>query len=480
MEDSAQDSSNVDPIALLLLVVLSVVMMQARRQTAVSAMLAIAAFLPLGQQVVVLGFHFTFFRILILVGMARLLTGGETRGVTYNRLDKLVVVWALVGFVCGFLRKPEAWAGASCLGALYNNLGAYFLFRFLIRSPADIVVHLRFLAWAGIVIGLAMSWEVISHKNLFYIFGGVPEFVVERDGRLRCQGPFAHPILAGTFAATLFPLMVGLWQQGGPKKRLAIPGIISSAFCTLVAASSGALLTCLAAMIGFGLWSMRNRMQVFRRGVVVLIIVLSLTMQAPVWYLIAKVSDVFGGTGWFRSYLIDQAVGHFTQWWLIGTSYTANWAPSGQVLTVDPDNMDITNHYIAQGLYGGVLGLGLFIAMIVTCFKVIGRAWRAGEAMLLEPKLLWALGVCLACHCTAFISISYFDQMQVFWLWLLAAISALLTREKEIAAMDPILQSVEAGHEASTVVETASQEPVFPSSQKPSPVNQLIKLDPSF
>ena len=41
------------------------------------------------------------------------------------------------------------------------------------------------------------------------------------------------------------------------------------------------------------------------------------------WYLIAKISDVMGGTGWHRSYLIDQFLGHFTQWCLIGTSYRA-------------------------------------------------------------------------------------------------------------------------------------------------------------
>ena len=37
--------------------------------------------------------------------------------------------------------------------------------------------------------------------------------------------------------------------------------------------------------------------------------------------------------------------------------------------------------------------------------------------------LIWALGVCLASHCAAFISVSYFDQIQVFWFWLLAVIA---------------------------------------------------------
>jgi hypothetical protein len=36
---------------------------------------------------------------------------------------------------------------------------------------------------------------------------------------------------------------------------------------------------------------------------------------------------------------------------------------------------------------------------------------------------LWAFGVCIVAHCTAFISISYFDQINVFWFWLLAVVA---------------------------------------------------------
>lgn len=429
-------------MALLFLLGMSFVMLRGRRQAAVNAILATAAFLPLGQQIVLFGLHLQFFRILMIVGLARLFISGEARGVRFNRLDKLVIAWAIVGFVCGLIRKPEAWMDADCLGALCNSLGIYFLFRFLIRHTDEVIAHLRLLVWAAIIIGLAMSYEWITHKNLFHIFGGVPEFVGERDGRFRCQGPFRHPILAGTFAATLIPLMIGLWLQGGRNRWFSLLGIISAAFSTVVAASSGALLTCVAAMMGFGLWPMRDRMRFFRRGIVVSIIGLALVMKVPVYYLIAKVSDILGGTGWHRSYLIDQTIEHFGQWWLIGTSYTANWAPAGEVLAIDPNNMDITNHYIVQGVHGGVLGLGLFIAIIVTCFQVIGHAWRGGEELFLKPLLLWALGVCLACHCTAFISISYFDQIQVFWLWLLAVFAVIMSAAEQEVASDSLVQTV--------------------------------------
>jgi hypothetical protein len=426
MEEAVRNSSNVNPVALLFLVAMCLVTLQGRRQAAVKGLLAIAAFLPLGQQFVVSGLHFQFFRILIVVGFLRLLSRGETRGFSFNAVDKLFVAWVLVGTVCTALRDPDSIMGTNCLGEAFNAVGTYFLIRFLIRDPAEALEHVRFLALAVVVVALAMSWEYVFHKNLFAVFGGVPESPDIRDDRLRCQGPFEHPILAGTFGATLFPLLIGLWFRGGRDRRLAYLGIAACAFISmLAAASSGAALTCLTGAAGFLLWPMRTQMRYVRLAMVLTVVGLSLVMKAPVWYIIARVSDLVGGTGWHRSYLIDQAIRYFGEWWLIGSSVTAHWAPGGQVLAVDPRNMDITNHFIAQGLHGGVLGLGLFLAIIVTCFKIVGRVWRMGTDSPFDPKLTWAFGVALACHCTAFVSISYFDQMQVFWFWLLAVFAAL-------------------------------------------------------
>ena len=228
MQAYVDNSSNVNPVALLFLLCMSVVMLRGPRQAAVSAVLAVAAFLPLGQQVMVFGLHFTFLRILILIGLGRLIFRGEAREVKLGMADKLFASWALVSFICGVLRRPEAWAGADCLGALYNSMGIYFLFRFLIRGPEEIMAQLRFLAIAAAVISVAMAVELINHRNLFYVFGGVPEFEEVREGRFRCQGPFRHPILAGTFPATLFPMLVGLWLEGGRRRWIAALGVMGS------------------------------------------------------------------------------------------------------------------------------------------------------------------------------------------------------------------------------------------------------------
>ena len=442
---------NVNLLALLFLLAMAFVILGSNRRNAVGDMLAIAAFVPLGQEITLLGLHMYFLRILVLVGFCRLLLKRETEGFRLVAVDKLFIWWVLIGFVCELLRG----GGAQTFGAVYDAVGVYFLIRIWTRTGEDVLAHLRLLAFVAIAIGICMAWETIKHQDLFFVFGGVPLVPMERNGRYRAEGPFLQPILAGTFGATLFPLLVGLWRNGGRGKWLMVGGIIGSLIITVASASSGPLLTFVAAVIGFGLWPMRERMHLFRRSIVIVLVGFTLIMNAPVWYLIAKVSDVVGGGGWHRSWLIQQFLTHFDQWFLVGTSYTANWAPGGEVIFNNPNMMDITNQYVAQGIHGGILGLGFFVAMIVAGFKTIGRAVRNEVKPTVARVLLWALGVCLASHCAAFISVSYFDQIQVFWFWLLAVIAAVPVwahQERGEESLQDVVENIGDSHNLESAV----------------------------
>jgi hypothetical protein len=416
------EEASINPLALLFLVAMCLVVLCASRHIAVCAVLVTAAFIPLGQQFVFAGLHLYFLRILILAGVCRLLTRHEARGYKLETVDKLFVAWAMTGMICGILRGPSA----ETFGAVYDSLGVYFLIRILTRDATDILAHLKTLVVVSVAMAFCMAWETLSHHNVFHVLGGVPEIASERYERFRAQGPFRHAILAGTFGATLFPLMIGLWFNGGRFKRLAIAGAVSSLVITVSSASSGPLMSLLTSVLGMGLWSMRMRMHVVRRSILFLFIALALLMNAPVWYLIGRVSELTGGTGWYRSFLIEQAIKHFGEWWLIGSSHTAHWSPwQSNILAFDRGQMDITNHYIVQGLNGGVLMLSLFLAIIVNELRIVGRTVRARVELPIHERLVWGFGVALVSHCMAFISVSYFDQIRVFWFWLLAVIPAL-------------------------------------------------------
>jgi hypothetical protein len=183
----------------------------------------------------------------------------------------------------------------------------------------------------------------------------------------------------------------------------------------------------MAAMIAWGLWPIRTNMQAFRRGLVALLVLLAMVMKAPIWYLLARMSAVTGGTGWHRSYLIDMAVRNLEHWWLIGLPVreTARWMPYVVAAT---GGADITNQFIAFGLQGGILAVAIFIFLLYLAFSNLGRALAfvrvSRQLSGLEP-ILWSLGVALTAHIMNWLGITYFDQFNMMWFLHLAALASL-------------------------------------------------------
>jgi hypothetical protein len=146
-------------------------------------------------------------------------------------------------------------------------------------------------------------------------------------------------------------------------------------------------------------------------------------------------SILFGGGGWHRSYLMNQAITNLRQWWLAGMplDLTAAWFP---YLTLGA--ADITNLFISFGIDGGLISLLLFVRVIVVGFSETGKSLaarrEAGPATRADELLLWATGVVLVGHTINFFSITYFDQMVAIWIFNLATIASLAATRGSVAA----------------------------------------------
>jgi hypothetical protein len=374
------------------------------------------------QQLVIAELHFSVLRIIILFGWLRLVVRRELTAVKFTSIDKLMLVYTCVAVVNYVILWGTFDAFKNQLGFAYNIIGIYFLFRFLVRDFEDIDRTIKIVGLVLIPLTGFMILEKISGRNVFSIFGGVPDLTIVRGGHLRCQGPFRHPILAGTFAATSMPLLIGLWTQAQNRGLWLKLGILCTALITILSSSSGPAIAYGFGVIGLLSWPLRERMRLITWGFVTCLLVLHMVMKAPVWFLMARVDVFSGSTGWHRAYLIDQAIRHLNEWWLIGTTYTANWFPYG--LAIDPRMADITNQYIGEGVTGGLLKLFLFLFIIGACFKIIGRSWRMlANTKSHRPFWIWCIGTSLFVHVVSMFSIGYFDQIIVFWYMLLALIA---------------------------------------------------------
>lgn len=405
------NQTTIHPVGAVALVAFSSFLLLAPRRLAPLAFILMACLIPSSQRIAVIGLDFNFVRILVIVGMVRVLMNSEYRGLKMVPADWAMAGWAVVAMLFYTIQQGSFGALVTVTGKTYEAIGVYFVCRCLIRSLASVRTLAKAVAVTAIPVCGIFVIESLTARNMFSVFGGVPAVTLERFGRLRCQGAFGHAILAGCFWASLIPIMAALYWDRGINKMLAVVGCFCAAVIVFTTASSTPVLAMLVVFIGAGLVFFRNYLGYIQLGTVLMIIALHLVMKAPVWHLIARVSAVGGSTGWHRYHLIDEAINRFSSWMLFGTRSTAHWGWGLQ---------DVTNQYILEGVRGGFLRMALFILVIVLCFRAVGRAWRKCKPWTLPFALCWGVGVALAVHCVSFIGVSYFGQITMLWSMTLA------------------------------------------------------------
>jgi hypothetical protein len=370
-----------------------------------------ACFAPADQAVMVGELNFQVLRILVVVGMLRLVLRNEIIAIRWNRFDKLILAW----FVVGSMIYVAQWMS---LGALINRCGRfvewlclYWVFRQSVRSWKDLRFAYVALAFCALAMLPFVVLEWIRGANPFAMLGRVVTTL--REENYRCQATFPHAIMMGLFWATLVPLFVGFARQRGHYRSVLWAAAAASALMIWMTASSTPILTVMAVVVLLLAFPLRQYTGTAAWGVLALMIALNFVMKAPVWHLVARVGVVSGSTGWHRFYLIDQAIRNFSHWAVLGTRDTRSWGLGLE---------DVTNQYILEGVRGGFLTLVLFCAILFVGARTAVRlSWRSRDTS--EAYLAWGLFVTIIAHCLSFIGVSYFGQIDMIWYLLLASVA---------------------------------------------------------
>jgi hypothetical protein len=359
---------------------------------------------------------------LIAFGVIRVLVRGERLAGKMNGMDHVMLAWAAWALMSSAFHKDPSSALIFRLGLVYNTCGIYFLLRIFSRSIDDVFTLAKVTAILLIPVAAEMVYETIAFHNLFSIFGGVPEIPQVREGRIRSFGPFTHPILAGTVGAACLPLMVGLWNKNF---KMALAGIAACLVMIVASGSSGPVMSLIAAIGALFMWRYRMHMRLFRWLTVFAYILLDVIMIAPAYYVIWRFDVAGGSTGYHRAALIESAFKHLDEWWLAGTDFTRHWMPTG--VSWSPDHTDITNHYLALGVLGGLPLMLIFIAVLAKGFSFVGQKVKdAVNEPFGDRFMMWAVGAALFAHTVTCISVSYFDQSFLFLYLTLAMTGALM------------------------------------------------------
>ena len=207
-------------------------------------------------------------------------------------------------------------------------------------------------------------------------------------------------------------------------KKIKVVTLLGTGCCLAIiamCASSTPVMAVFFAVLAAALFPLRNYMRLLRWGFFFMLLGLHMVMKKPVWHLVSRVGVVSGSTGDHRYRLIQAAVDHFHEWWMLGTADTASWGPQLN---------DTANQFILVGVRGGLISMILFIVILGLAFRNTGRLRKAAEKMGNRPAVIyaWALGIMIFVHVTCFFGVDYFGQITML-IWMPLAISASLLQQ---------------------------------------------------
>lgn len=417
-----------------------VVVLAGSPRVALLGMMASVLFLTQVQQVAVAGLNIYSVRFLELAGFIRVMSRGEFVFKNLNKIDRALLVLYLFTPIVYCLRSTQG--QAYIIGESVDAFLCYFTFRGLIHEMKDFELFLRGFILLLVPYALMVLFESMTHHNAFAFIGG-GLFDWTRGDRFRCVGSFRNPDLLGTLGATFAPLYVGL-ACIRRNRMVAVIGLILCLVIVWASNSGGPLCTTAIGFAGWAFWFVRTRMQLVRRGMAFGLIVLAMVMKAPIWYLLSRISEITGGDGWHRSYLIDVSVQHLGTWWLAGMPIidTSDWFAYSL-----GTGADICDVFISFGLNAGLGAIVLLVLLLVKGFSAVGKALDSIGSGFVEPTemefMLWGFGAMLAGHIANWFGITYFDQSYVIWFMQLAALSSITQSCIETANQSEMQETAE-------------------------------------
>ena len=405
------------PLALVVLGILSLWMVLTPRRTALLPILILSCFISPAQRLVIVGLDFTMLKIMLLVGLFRVLVRGEVRIPRWGRMDSALMVFILLGTIMYLVRIGTFGAVVNRLGRIYDILGLYLLCRILLQDWGDLRAVIRCLMWLSLPVALLFVIERSTGSNMFAVFGGVPEITPIRSGKLRCTGAFAHPIIAGVFWAVVIPMFVpDFWRQQG--KILPLLGVVACGLIIVATNSSTPLAAGMLVFMGFALYPFRHLFRFLFWGTLLSLTFIHFYREMPIWHLLSRIDLSGGSTGLHRYLLIQEAINTMGQWWMFGAQ-----AQTFEVTVF----RDVTNQYIGEAFRGGLMTLGLFFLVIALGFRMIWSNIRRTDLSIYQEMVVWGMGVALFVHSTVFMVLSYFAQGTTIWYLQLAIIASLPT-----------------------------------------------------
>jgi len=360
-------------------------------------------------------------RFVVVMLFLRCLSDGRIQSnFKWSKLDYIVSLSMIIYVVAYCLKVQTPKAVENRGGFLLDTWFAYMVVRYIVADKATLVAVIKCIAPALGVLAVLGVVESVTHWQPFaplmrycpwLPFSPQGMSIGEiRFGFGRAIGPFSHPILFGCGFAIFLPLVFYLRHEKGHGKNSAyfISGLLLLG--ALSSMSSGPWV--MTIVVTFCLAMEKHRVWVkplFIFAVAGCIFV-GIASNQPFYHAIAARANPLGGSSWHRARLIDCAIAHFDEWWLLGYGdQDPGWGPE-----LGDDHTDLTNEFILAGVTSGILGMLALCAVLAQAFRDLASTLKK-VAHPAARSLCWAFVSLLTAVVVTWMSSSFFGQLMALF-----------------------------------------------------------------
>lgn len=418
-------TTTINPISILLLGTCIIGTFIVKKEYVLIFLIVIANFISAAQRIVIAGMDFPFLRIMIMAIIFRAIIKNEIQPLS-TKIDKTILFYLFCSTLVLSLRERTFSAFIGVFGLSLDYFGFYYSVKIYCTEHQHLKNILKTFAVISIIMFIFFIIENRTGKNFFYFLGGVPFNTWIRDGKLRCQGPYAHPILAGAFWVPIGSLFFFHRNVFLKEKKLLNFGIFCSIGIIFLSSSSTPLMSLIISIFFACLFIFRNKIKDITILFISVLLLIQLNMSNPIWFLIANLNPTGSSASYFRFLLIDKFISNWKEWIILGISDTYHWGEGMNLPSIGL--RDIANQYVAEGVRGGLISLIAFLLIIKNSFSEISINIKRDYSNTTLQYFGWGLGISLISHMANFIGVFYFGEI-IFVLWMLFA---LINNQKHI------------------------------------------------
>lgn len=396
------------PIGIALLLICGCAIFIVKPRNIPVVLLIGCCYMTVGQNMIIAGANFPFFRILVILGVLRT---RANKPIERNYFDRLMFAWAIWTFFASFFHEFSPGSGPKFIfGKIIDLYGSYYIFRRNISDSDDIKHVARWTFFVMFPVAISMIVEQVAYHNVFSVLGGIPVVPAIRDGRIRAQGSFSHPILAGSIGAACFPLAVALWKDS---KLISLISMSVAVVIVIASASSGPIMSIVFASVALGFWHFKHHFSKLKYIALTTYVGLSIVMSRPPYYVMSMIDLTGSSTGYHRAMLIEQSLKYLNEWWLFGTDRTVHWMPNQG--RISEYHTDVTNYYLAFGVSAGLPAMLIVITVVLRSASKVGKIANDQTVPKEHRFTIWCVGAMLFANAATSMSVAFFGQATVFF-----------------------------------------------------------------